>query len=436
MRSLSFPAFSFPLLPVLAVCHALNLVACQAASNSSSAACTSSSSSADCAAQGGETLTLTSRRPLAIKAGDTVALTGTGFSEAMTATVGGIPATSLSVSSATSASLVVPAGVTPGMADLKLSLSGTGNGSASGSASGSEVTASMAYMPTGDIPLITLAVSEVCSGVEYYDINGDRQTGTKSCSSSSSSSSPDPWDLRAGTTVGGVTGKLKANCRNAISDGAFNYDGDVASIGRVGKYEGTSRDVWDTVGDYLIDDEYSYPHDQPLAWVNNLCGNNIDDSEDEANVWKDVTTTSGSTTAPCDATSDECRFKDRISGLQWTSAQPFPSAGYFYWDEAVLACANLTWNGITGWRLPTQKELMEAYIHGIGSAAIANDTWLSLDFQNAYAVAPFWSATTRVGYNNDGDPLGNYAFYVSLREGIVGRVVKANQSTFGVLCVK
>ena len=137
MRTLSYPFLSSPLLSVLAVVHAMNLVSCQAASTSSSAACTSSSISADCAAQGGKTLTLTSRRPLAIKAGAKVALKGTGFSEAMTATVGGIPATSLSVSSTTSASLLVPAGVTPGMVDLKLTLSG------------SEVTASMAYMPTG-----------------------------------------------------------------------------------------------------------------------------------------------------------------------------------------------------------------------------------------------------------------------------------------------
>jgi len=421
MRTLSYPFLSSPLLLALSVCHAMNLVACQAASNSSSAACTSSSISADCAAQGGKTLTLTSRRPLAIKAGDTVALTGTGFSEAMTATVGGLPATSLSVASATSASLVVPAGVTPGMADLKLSLSG------------SEVTASMAYMPTGDIPLITLAVSEVCSGVEYYDINGDRQTGTKSCSSGSGSgsSSPNPWDVRAGVTVGGVTGKLKANCRNAISDDAFNYDGDVASIGQVGQYGGTNRDVWDTVGDYLNNDEESYPTDQPLAWVNNLCGNNIDDSEDEANVWKDVTTDSGTTTAPCDSDTDECRLKDQISGLQWTEARPFPSKGYFYWDEAVLECANLTWNGITGWRLPTQKELMEAYTHGIGSAG-----FLFLGFQNAYGVAPYWSATTRVEYNVDEEPLGVRAFYVSLREGLVARASKNLQSPLGVACVK
>jgi len=397
MRTLSYPFLSSPLLSVLALFHAMNLVACQAASTSSSAACTSSSISADCAAQSGKTLTLTSRRPLAIKAGAKVALKGTGFSEAMTATVGGIPATSLRVSSANSASLVVPAGVTPGMANLKLTLSG------------SEVTASMAYMPTGDIPLITLAVSEVCSGVEYYDINGDRQTGTKSCSSSSSSgsgsSSPNPWDVRAGVTVGGVTGKLKVNCRNAVrlsgTSGVFDNTTSPAAAG---------SDIWDTVDDY-----YGLPAstDFPVAWSvpNNYCGG-IEVTAGDDNVWKDVTTSDGTTASTCTETSANCAYQDKISGLQWSKNLTTTS-----WAVAITTCNDLNHNGLTDWRLPTQKELMGAVEHGI----------ISTQGVMGGGSVDFWSSSTSADWNTD-------AYVVSLNMGWTRGSDKAGLSD--VMCVR
>lgn len=219
----------------------------------------------------------------------------------------------------------------------------------------------------------------------------------------------------------------------------YKYDGPVASIGRAGNWSAEkSPDVWDTAGDYLPDDE---ARDQPSAWVNNFCGNGIYGvlSGHEDDVWKDVTTDSGTTTtAPCDSALEECRYKDQMTGLQWVSGLDVP---YFYWDQAVAKCADLTWNGITGWRLPTQKELMEAYIHGIWT--VNNPLWLSLDFQNAGVGAPYWSATTAVGFtttvNEDGDEEYTYtqdqAFYVSLREGKVGSANKNSRSA-KVACVK
>ena len=468
MRTLSYPFLSSPLLSVLAVFHAMNLVSCQAASTSSSAACTSSSISADCAAQGGKTLTLTSRRPLAIKAGAKVALKGTGFSEALIATVGGIPATSLRVSSATSASLVVPAGVTPGMVDLKLSLSG------------SEVTASMAYMPTGDIPLITLAVSEVCSGVEYYDINGDRQAGTKSCSSSSSSgsSSPNPWDLRAGVTVGGVTGKLKVNCRNAstlatfdidagqsvesVVDGVFyitahgladgtavrlNYSTAPTGLDNSTTYyvveastdsfrlsatlngtpiDGTTAgsnatvhrwqampavvDIWDTIDDYNgLPASTGFPSTWSVA--NNYCGG-VEVTAGDDNVWKDVTTSDGNTASTCTATSANCTYQDKISGLQWSTNVISTS-----WAAAITTCNDLNHNGLTDWRLPTQKELMGAVEHGI----------ISTQGVMGGGSLDIWSSSTSSDWTID-------AYVVSLNMGWTRGSAKAGLS--GVMCVR
>ncbi len=131
--------------------------------------CAADSIEASCAARSARELSLEIRLPLAINSGDRVVLTGAGFNKAMSATIGGIPVRSLEVTSPNSASLVVPDGVSLGMAEVKLSLSGT------------EVAASLAYKPADGIPLMTVVPSNVCSGVEFYDIDGTKMTGTKDC---------------------------------------------------------------------------------------------------------------------------------------------------------------------------------------------------------------------------------------------------------------
>ena len=331
--------------------------------------CAAGSIEASCAAQSSTLLSLTGRRPLAIKSGDTVTLTGTGFNKAMSATIGGIPVTSLDVTSATAASLVVPPGIKTGMSDLKLALTAA------------EATASVAYSPADGIPLMTVAASEVCSGVEFYDLNGDKQTGTKSCSGSLP---PDAWDLRAGTTVGGVTGQLKVNCRNAVrlsgTSGVFDNTTYPAAAG---------SDIWDTIDDY-----YGLPAfaDFPSSWsvANNYCGG-VDDpnsSSDDDNVWRDVTTTNGTTASTCEATTANCTMQDKISGLKWSELASSSAT----WQEAVTTCVGLTHNGQTAgsWRLPTQKELMDAFNHGISSAARTDVHWMTiLDMQRV-----FWSSSS------------------------------------------
>ncbi len=440
-------------------------------------ACPSGSIESGCAAESSKVLSLTSRRPLVIKSGDTVALTGTGFNKAMSATVGGIAVTSLEVTSATAASLVVPAGVATGMSELKLALNTA------------EAKASMAYTPANDIPLMTVAVSEVCAGVAFYDINGDRQTGTKVCTvdmsnivagniktgvtiagvagnvtlpaasdvkSGSTSygvagtqftpsysadfpdvanvkttdtvngasgtldltnllagnikrgvaigavtgnypsatspllrysddgattnisgadetdltsfatqvktagtfefwdssgvrrtgsgdadivagnikdtvafenlsvtgtftgggAAPSAWDLRAGVTVGVVTGKLKVNCRNSINNTYYNYNGAVASIPATGVTTGTTYDIWDTIDDY-----FGQPASTgfPAAWsvTNNYCGG-VESVVDDDKAWKDITTTAAGAPSTCTVDGARCTMKDKISGLEWS----------------------------------------------------------------------------------------------------------------------
>lgn len=46
------------------------------------------------------------------------------------------------------------------------------------------------------------------------------------------------------------------------------------------------------------------------------------------------------------------------------------------WANASTHCSTLTYNGVTGWRLPTTTELVGAYTNGI-SAAVPRTNWLA-----------------------------------------------------------
>ena len=160
--------------------------------------CEANSIEPGCAAESALFLSLTGRRPLAIKSGNTVSLTGTGFNKGMLATIGGVPVTSMSVTSATSASVVVPSsGIATGMVVLRLGINSA------------EATASMAYSPTDAIPLMTLPASEVCAGVDFYDHDGDRQVGSKNCPRDLSLLIP--GNIRSGVTIAGVTGEFPSD---------------------------------------------------------------------------------------------------------------------------------------------------------------------------------------------------------------------------------
>ena len=109
--------------------------------------------------------------------------------------------------------------------------------------------------------------------------------------------------------------------------------------------------------------------------------------------WEDVTT------AGC--SKESCRFKDMVSGLEWS---PMISDGSA-WDEAMDLCARLTHDGLSGWRLPTKKELEGAYKHGIGKAATEN--WITAEDINRIM---FWSSTPVPG-------APSYAWDVNLADG-------------------
>jgi hypothetical protein len=324
----------------------------------------------------------------------------------------------------------------------------------------------VADQPTNSLPIFTGDKSLICSSSTFIDGNGDTQVGTKACGGAAVDNcaadgiigcvttatyksadltnlsagnimsgvtiagvsgtyigvAPDPWDVRVGTTVNGVTGKLKVNCRNRVGSN-FNYDGAIGSIGNSGVSSGTAIDIWDTIDDYNNSDS-GLPPSVVTAWGNNTDCGGVEATAGDDNVWKDVTT-AGTGAASCSGSPERCTMQDKITGLSWSKLQA--SA---VWDTAWSNCQSLNYNGQTGWRLPTQKELWEAYTHGIrsipSSYAAANTNWMTEANMDAW----FWSGSS--GSTNSAN-----AWFMHLAYGATYDVFgKASPYPLQVVCVR
>ncbi|MCX6123373.1 MAG: DUF1566 domain-containing protein [Proteobacteria bacterium] len=142
-----------------------------------------------------------------------------------------------------------------------------------------------------------------------------------------------------------------------------------------------------------------------LAALVSSCGSSNAQASSELQVssnskWKDVTTTDGTARSTCENTPANCTKKDMKTGNWWSQRLPELKN----WEEALVACANLTHNGQKAgdWRLPTKDELETASANGILSAASAD--WIPVDEMQYYY---FWSASSHSLYIN-------YAWLVNL----------------------
>jgi hypothetical protein len=252
---------------------------------------------------------------------------------------------------------------------------------------------------------------------QYFDSAGSRYTGAGDTDitaanilsgvdifgTSGSLTAPNAWDLRVGVTAAGVTGKLKVNCRNRARSTLYNYDGSVASIPDTTVTTGTVIDYWDT-----IDDNNNFVSGLPPSvvsgWSQNDCGG-VEAAAGDDNVWKDITTTSGGVASTCAVDSARCTMQDKISGLSWSKVQGTSRT----WPQAINDCDALTHNGQNDWRLPTQKELMDAFNHGIRAAASTNwmtesgmSTWFWASSSVSWGTMSAWLVIPGYGntYNN------------------------------------
>ncbi len=193
-----------------------------------------------------------------------------------------------------------------------------------------------------------------------------------------------PWDIRFGLSLGGITGGLKTNCRNTVNSTYYNHD-TIGSLTNTADTSGSAFDHWDTVDDY-----YGLSSNTVAGWaLETYC---------DATTFTDVTTTNGGSSTVTCGTSSTCIYMDNISKLRVTGVlgsggniTNTTTPATFTWLAAVQACASSTYGGYPAgsWRLPTQKELMSLYQHGITSLNSAN--FASLTNMRAYV----WSSTTK-----------------------------------------
>ena len=324
-----------------------------------------------------------------------------------------------------------------------------------------------------------IVASNISSGVSVFGLSGDLTAAVP----------PEPWDVRVGTVINGVTGQLKTSCRNRINttrwDGGLPYtvtsldfsantltipshpfisnmtvrigapssqqpggtgnndttyyviyldantiklsatsgpgsEVDITSSGTnvtVYQWSDGTLDWWDTIEDSNFDT--AFPSSTVAAWTN--------DTDCNYSNWQDLTTD-----GTCDTAGDNCIMKDKISGLTWSESYPVvgaaPTSTTLSWQKAIQHCNELSWGGDTGWRLPTQKELMEAYIHGIrdvgyttgtarGSGSTHNNNQFILNLEQVYWSASVYTYETRNAwavYLNFGDMM-NFAKLTSQR---------------------
>lgn len=290
--------------------------------------------------------------------------------------------------------------------------------------------------------------SKIASGTRILGIDGSLIGGAVSVQ---------PWNLRAGVTVGEVTGNLRTNCRNtgnplvyttqtpqtatitgtfplqikfnsqaiantynvgeqllikvvsgsALLTNNFKIDAITADTAVMSASNGSTygspllnstldiyrflSDPWETVDDSLFSNIYQSI--LPRSWdFWNQCGG-IRNATNLDGQWIDMTFASSSFTA---CTSASCALLDTTSKLIW-SRKSNTTTTTDTWDAAKHFCLNdpvlntYPDSNIFKWRLPTQKELMAAYVNGLSS--VLNQAQLMDRAKTVWSSTNFLSAT-------------------------------------------
>lgn len=338
---------------------------------------------------------------------------------------------------------------------------------------------------------------------EYWTSSGSRETGNGDADitatnikdtisifgetgsfTGSGGGTPDEWDLRAGVTVGSVTGKLKVDCRSAatlvtfdagvpyaatvdsstdyftvtshgfadnqmirvhaltiptglINNAAYYVRNSTANTFQVSLTSGGAainitsngttvfamRAINSTVDIWdSIDDYYAAPVSTPTytGWSSNNYCGGVETVLGDAKVWRDVTTTGDGVTA------STCGSTSAHCTLKnKITGQDWAATDYTqrHWAQAASYCDNLSRNGKTDWRLPTKKEWLGAHQHGIVST-VSVTNWMDGDFFRDNNV---WTATTSTVATT-------YAWYIKPANGAL--LTAGKETSYFVVCVR
>lgn len=173
------------------------------------------------------------------------------------------------------------------------------------------------------------------------------------------------FDFRSGETFGGIAGKIVYN-RNGAETASWNRTSGTGAIASAGM-----TDPYDTLDDY--NNGGALPATRPSGWPI-LSENFVRDAASDTNA-----------NSMCDG-AEECVLKDANTGLYWAKA----NAGTANWETSIGTCDALNYGTYTNWRLPTQKELIGAYI----ASLYAQRTPLGLNGTPGASDFIYLSATT------------------------------------------
>ena len=294
--------------------------------------------------------------------------------------------------------------------------------------------------PTADLDAATFNIKiKDSSPFEYFDSHGNRHAGNgdsditatnikagfdvfgsfgtygSSCTSdgeigcmttagfkSVDTSTYGPWDIRRGHTVGGVSGKLYF-AKNASSLTTFNR-----GSGSGADSSSTAPDIYDSIDD---------SNNGGLFPTEFAPGFNV---AAVANFLRDAASDNGAgggtaTDGFCNG-SEECIFKDQLTGLLWSKAETTSSD----WEAAITSCDNKVYGSYSDWRLATAKELFQFFINGGLTQAGASRL-------NISSTGLYWSSTT-----NSTTPTNAWTVEPSLLQ---NNSIKANAVGL-ILCVR
>jgi hypothetical protein len=152
-------------------------------------------------------------------------------------------------------------------------------------------------------------------------------------------------DIRYGQFYGGLEGKLRY-CKNGVNYAVHDTTGPQGSA--------LNEDIYDTIDD----------SNDRLGIISTSTFSNGDEYLcNHLNNWQ-VIAPGGELGQPsdCDEPTDSCAFMDKSTRLIWSEM----GSSFVQWESAIEYCASLDFAGLDSqWRLPTQKEAMQAYIDGI-----------------------------------------------------------------------
>jgi hypothetical protein len=207
----------------------------------------------------------------------------------------------------------------------------------------------------------------------------------------------DRIDIRIGRTLAGIAGTVDF-FKNMANTTLYDRTSGPGST--------TGLDVYDTIDDH--GNNGGFPNQAPPGFTGVTGSNWLRDTATDDGL-------AGGTPADglCNG-GEACLFKDALTGLLWIRGDSTQRS----WESAISYCDNLNYGGYSDWRLPTQKELMQAYVDGIWSQR--GPSKLSL-------MSYVWSGTT-VSYSTP----AAWMVYINY-----GSIAASNKTSNGyAICVR